>query len=56
MFRSTYVYESTFSTIKQVKHKNRNRMAGEALDDCLQLAKTIIGIDTGTIVSKKPRP
>jgi len=30
--------ESTFSTMKQVKSKNRNRMAGETLDDSLRLA------------------
>jgi len=32
------VCESTFSTMKQVKSKNRNRMADEALDDRLRLA------------------
>jgi len=32
-FGNTYVYESTFSTMKQVKSKNRNRMADETQED-----------------------
>jgi len=32
------LYEDTFSTMKQVKSKNRNRMADERLDDSLQIA------------------
>jgi len=47
-----YTFENTFSTINQVKCKNRNRMAGETLFDSLRLS---IGIDKGTIVSEKPR-
>jgi len=47
--------ENTFSTIKKVKCKNRNGMAGGTLDDSLRLATTNIGIDKGTIVSEKPR-
>jgi len=35
MFGNTYVCESTFSTMKQVKYKYRNRMADETLDDSL---------------------
>jgi len=41
MFGNTNVYdvcESTFSTMKQVKSKNRNRMAEETLDDSLRRA------------------
>jgi len=41
MFGSTYVFESTFSTMKQVKSKNTNRMADETLDDSLRLVSTI---------------
>jgi len=48
--------DNTFSTIKQVKCKNRNGMAGGTLVDSLRLAATNIGIDKGTIVSEKPRP
>ena len=47
--------ENIFSTIKQVKCKNKNRMAGGTLDDSLRPATTNIGIDKGTIVSEKPR-
>jgi len=47
--------ENTFSTkIKQVKCKNRYRMAGGTLDDSLRLATINIGIDKGPIVSEKP--
>jgi len=49
------MYGNTFSTKKQVKCKNRNRMAGGTLDDSLRLATINIGIDKGTIVSEKPR-
>jgi len=38
IFGKTYVCESKFSAMKQVKSKNRNRMAEEALDDGLRLA------------------
>ena len=41
MFGSTYVCEITFSTVKQVRCKNTNRMAGETLDDSLSLVTTI---------------
>jgi len=47
--------ENKFSTIKQVKCKNRNRMAGGTQDDSLRLATTNTGIDKGTIMSEKPR-
>jgi len=46
----------TLSTMKQVKSKNRNRVADETLDDCLRLAVTNTGNDKGMIVSKKTRP
>ena len=54
----THVYacESTFSTMKQVKFKNRDRMADETLDDIHRLAAAKHGTDKGTMVSKKPRP
>jgi len=39
IFGNTYVCECTFSTVKQVKSENRNRMAEEkTLDDSLRLA------------------
>jgi len=46
------VCESTFSTMKQVKSKNRNRMADETLDDSLPLATTGNGIEKGMTVSE----
>jgi len=45
MFGSTYVCESTFSTIKQAESKNRNRMADKTLVDSLRIATIDIGID-----------
>jgi len=42
--------------IKQVKSKNRNRMAGGTLGDGLRLATTNTSFDEWTIMSKKPRP
>ena len=56
MFGSTYMCESTFSTMKQIKSKNRNRMIDETLEDSLRLATTNFGIDVETIVSEKLRP
>jgi len=40
MFGCTYVCEITFSTMKQVRCKNTNRMADETLDDRLSLVTT----------------
>jgi len=50
-----HMCENKFSTIKQVKCKNRNRMAGGTQDDSLPLDTTNTGIDKGTIMSEKPR-
>jgi len=41
MFGCTYVCEITFSTMKQVKCKNTNRMADETQDNSLSLVTTI---------------
>ena len=41
--------------MKQIKSKNRNRMADETLVDSLWLATTNIDIDTEKIVSEKHR-
>jgi len=46
MFGNTYVCESTFSTMKQVKSKNRNWMADKTMDDSLRLATINTGIHT----------
>jgi len=39
--------------MKQVKSKNRSRIAHETLDNSLRLATT--AFDIGTVVSEKPR-
>jgi len=54
MFGNTNVWEYIFYT-KEVKCKNRNRMAGGTLDDSLRLATTNIGIDKVTTVPEKPQ-
>ena len=55
MFESTYVCESTFSTVKLVESRNKNRMVNQTLDNCLRLSTTSIDIDVETIVSEKPQ-
>ena len=52
MFGSTYVCESTFSTMKLVKSRNKNRMVSRTQDNCLRLSTTSIDIDIETIVSE----
>ena len=42
MFGSTYICESVFSIMKQIKNNTRNRMADETLDACLRLSTTEI--------------
>jgi len=56
MFGNKYVCESTFSTMKQIKYKKRNRMADETLEDIFRLAITNTGIDKVTTMSEKPWP
>ena len=51
MFGSTYVCEGTFSTMKLVKSRNKNRMVNQTLGKCLRLSATSIDIDIETIVS-----
>ena len=55
MFGSTYVCESTFSTMKLIKSRNKNRMVNQTLDNCLRLSTTSIDDDIETIVSEKPQ-
>jgi len=38
MFGNAYMCENTFSTMKQVKSKNRKQMADKILDDSLLFA------------------
>ena len=55
MFGSTYVRESTFSTMKLVKSRSKNRMVNQTLDNCLRLSTTSIDDDIETMVSEKPQ-
>jgi len=52
MFGCTSVCENSFSTMKQVKSENRNRMADETLDGTRRLATTNTSIKKGIIVSE----
>ena len=56
MLGSTCVTVRTFSTMKQVNSKNRNRQTDETLDDSLRLAITNTVIDKGKMMSETPRP
>jgi len=55
MFGNTYVRESirTFSTMKQVKSKIRNRW--QTKHGGIRLAATKASIERGTIVSEEPQ-
>ena len=55
MFGSTYVCKSTFSTMKLVKSRNKNRIINQTLDNCLRLSNTSIDIDIETIMPEKPQ-
>ena len=53
MFGSTYICESTFSSMKRLKSKERNRMGNETLDDCLRLSTTEIEPNIETVTKSK---
>ena len=40
MFPSTYICESSFSTMNSIKNQDRNRLTNEHLDQCLRIATT----------------
>ena len=54
MFGSTYICESTFSCMKQLKSDAWNRMSDETLDACLRLSTSEIevNIDTSSQIKK----
>ncbi|XP_028140908.2 general transcription factor II-I repeat domain-containing protein 2B-like [Diabrotica virgifera virgifera] len=55
MFGSTYICESTFSALKHIKSKTRNRMENDSLEACISLT-TSIDIDVQKLVEDKPLP
>ena len=56
MFGNTYVCESTFPAMKQVKSENRNRMADETPDHSLRIATNDTFVLLKERVSEKPHP
>ena len=53
MFSSTYICESAFSIMKQIKSNIQNRMTDETLDACLCLSATDIKANIDTIIKIK---
>ena len=53
MFRSTYVCESMFSTLKQVKSKHRSVLTDTHVKELLRLATTEYKPDLKRIVQNK---
>ncbi|XP_072389683.1 general transcription factor II-I repeat domain-containing protein 2B-like [Diabrotica undecimpunctata] len=56
MFGSTYLCESTFSALKHIKSKTRNRIKNDSLEVCIRLARTSIDINVQKLVENKPLP
>ena len=56
MFGSTYICESSFSTMKHIKSKERNRLTDETLFQLMQIGCTNIDIDIQSIVCQQKRP
>ncbi|XP_042198919.1 general transcription factor II-I repeat domain-containing protein 2A-like [Callorhinchus milii] len=56
MFASTYISESTFSTMKQLKAKHHNKLDRDTLGCCLRLATTEFEVDILALVQEKHFP
>lgn len=53
LFGSTYVCESAFSALKQIKSKSRNRIESVSLESTLRLCLTEFTVDIDKLVSAK---
>jgi hypothetical protein len=53
LFGSTYVCESAFSALKQIKSKTRNRIESASLESSLRLCLTELTVDIDKLVSEK---
>ena len=53
MFGGTYICESTFSTMKHVKSKERNRLSDDNLNHLLRLTTSEIYINIEKLVKNK---
>ncbi|XP_035990536.1 general transcription factor II-I repeat domain-containing protein 2A-like [Fundulus heteroclitus] len=56
MFGSTYICESSFSNMKHIKSKERNRLTNETLFYLMRIGTTKIDIDIQSIVSQQAKP
>uniref|UniRef100_A0A3P8SYK1 HAT C-terminal dimerisation domain-containing protein n=1 Tax=Amphiprion percula TaxID=161767 RepID=A0A3P8SYK1_AMPPE len=56
MFGSTCTCESSFSTMKHIKSKERNRLTDETLFQLMQIGSTKIDIDIQNFVQQQARP
>uniref|UniRef100_A0A3B1JTT5 SPIN-DOC-like zinc-finger domain-containing protein n=1 Tax=Astyanax mexicanus TaxID=7994 RepID=A0A3B1JTT5_ASTMX len=56
MFGSTYIYESSFSTMKHIKSKERNRLTDDTLFHLMRIGTTKINIDIQSMVSQQAKP
>ncbi|XP_057203176.1 general transcription factor II-I repeat domain-containing protein 2B-like [Triplophysa rosa] len=56
MFGSTYICESSFSTMKHIKSKDRNRLTDDHLFQLLQVGCTNFQIDIDSIVHQQEKP
>ncbi|XP_063075907.1 general transcription factor II-I repeat domain-containing protein 2A-like [Engraulis encrasicolus] len=56
MFGSTYICESSFSTMKHIKSKERNRLTDDTLFHLMRIGTTNIDIDIQSIVSQQAKP
>ncbi|KYN27629.1 SCAN domain-containing protein 3 [Trachymyrmex cornetzi] len=54
-FGSTYICESTFSSMKYIKSAQRNTLTNEALEHLLRFATTQIEVDIVKLVSNTKR-
>ncbi|KAL4104943.1 hypothetical protein QTP88_020219 [Uroleucon formosanum] len=56
MFGTTYICECTFSNLKHIKSKERNRLRDETLGHLLRVSTTEIEVDFTKLSIEKPHP
>ncbi|KAE9522594.1 hypothetical protein AGLY_017016 [Aphis glycines] len=56
MFGTTYICECTFSNLKHIKSKERNRLTDETLGHLLRVSTTEIEVDFTKLSIEKPHP
>ena len=56
MFGTTYICECTFSNLKHIKSKERNRLTDETLGHLLRVSTTDIEVDFTKLSIENPHP